>query len=127
MRQIALAIACDIHPLQNLGVLHRLERELGASDGARTRWARGVIEPGLAAVEALLTHAAAPGPFCWGERASLADVCLVPQVYNARRFGCDLAPCPTVLRVVEHCETLEAFRNAAPEAQPDAPPPPPTP
>ena len=119
-RQIAFAVACDVQPLQNFGVLRMLERELGATDDDRLRWVRGVIEPGLAAVEALLVGSASAGPFCCADHPTLADICLVPQVYNARRFGCDLSNCPTVVRVTDHCETLEAFANAAPEAQPDA-------
>lgn len=120
VRQIACAIACDIQPLQNFGVLMRLKCELDASDEETARWVKGVIEPGLAAVEALLTASASGDGFCFGERPTLADVCLVPQVHNARRFGCDLSKCPTVVRVAEHCASLETFAKAAPGAQPDA-------
>jgi len=119
-RQIAYAIACEVQPLQNFGVLQRLKREFGATDEDTTRWVKGVIEPGLVAVEAMLEPRNSGAPFCCGQRPSLADICLVPQVYNARRFGCDLSKCPTVLRIAEHCETLHVFAKAAPEAQPDA-------
>ena len=119
VRQIAFAIACEIQPLQNLGVLQRLKREFRATEVDTARWVRGIIEPGLAAVEALLDSDSV-GPFCCGDRPTLADVCLVPQVYNARRFDCDLSKCPTVQRVADHCETLDAFAKAAPEVQPDA-------
>ena len=120
VRQIALAVACDVQPLQNFGVLKKLKRELGATDDDTARWVRGVIEPGLAAVEALLTSGGTNAAYCCGDRPTLADVCLVPQVHNARRFGCDLSKCPTVLSVANHCEALEAFAKAAPAAQPDA-------
>lgn len=124
VRQIACAVACDVQPLQNFRVLQRLKSEFGASEEDTVRWVKGVIEPGLAAIEALLdprdSTASDEASFCCGQRPTLADVCLVPQVYNARRFGCDLSKCPTLLRVADHCMTLEAFAKAAPEAQPDA-------
>lgn len=116
-RAFAQAIACDIHPVQNLKVLNRLGA-LGLDADARNAWARWVIEEGLAACEALL--AAGGGPFCFGAAPGLADLCLVPQLFNTRRFGADLSGAPRLLAVEAACAALPAFRDAAPERQPDA-------
>ena len=118
-RQLALMVACEIHPLQNLGVRRLLREEFGLDEEAERRFARPAIERGLRAVEAVLRERPA-GPFCCGERPTLADVCLVPQLYNARRFGADLAGLERVLSAEAACAPLEAFARAAPEAQPDA-------
>lgn len=120
VRAIAQAIACDIHPINNLRVLQYLKRELGVSDAQKDAWYRHWCELGLAAVEAMLAGDARTGRFCHGEAPGLADCCLVPQVFNARRFGANLDAMPTILRIVEACETLDAFRLAAPGMQPDA-------
>ena len=120
MRAIAQAIACDIHPVNNLRVLQYLTRELGVSEEQKNAWYRHWIGVGLQAVEAMLAGDARTGAFCHGDTPGLADCCLVPQVFNARRFGCELSAMPTVLRIADHCAGLEAFRRAAPEAQPDA-------
>ena len=117
-RGIAVAIACEIHPLNNLRVLQYLERELGLDEAARRRWYHHWIAEGLGPIETLL--AASAGAFCVGDAPSLADVCLVPQVYNARRYRCDLDPYPTICRIDERCGQVEAFARAAPERQPDA-------
>jgi maleylacetoacetate isomerase len=119
-RAIALAIACDIHPLNNLRVLQYLERELGQGEDSRLRWYRYWVASGLGALEAQLAGRA--GRFCLGERPGVADVCLVPQMYKGRRYGCDLDPYPTLRRIDEHCQTLPAFAAAAPERQPGATP-----
>lgn len=119
VRALAQAIACDIHPLNNLRVLQYLKRELGVDDVHRDAWYRHWVEVGLAAVEAMLRHPRT-GRFCHGDTPGVADCCLVPQVFNARRFGAKLDAMPTVLRIVEACETLDAFRLAAPAQQPDA-------
>ncbi len=119
VRQLAALVACEIQPLQNQGVVELLRAEFGLSDPDVSRWIRIAIERGLAAVESLLDHSAT-GTCCHGEQPTLADVCLIPQVYNARRFGCDLSSFPTVRRIDEHCSGLVAFAQAAPEAQPDA-------
>lgn len=120
VRGLALTIACDIHPLNNLRVLQYLERELGAADEARTRWYRHWIAEGLEAFEEMLVRSPHTARFCHGGEPTLADVCLVPQVYNARRFSCDLSPYPTITRIEAACLALPAFDRARPENQPDA-------
>lgn len=120
VRQLALVVACEIQPLQNLSVLARLEREFGCSEAGRRMWVRGVIEDGLRTFEATLTQGNSSGRCCYGDQPTLADICLIPQVYNALRFECDLAGFPTLLRIYHHCDALPPFRAAAPENQPDA-------
>ena len=120
VRAIAQAIACDIHPVNNLRVLQYLTRELGASEEQKNAWYRHWVGVGMQAVEAMLAGDARTGAFCHGDTPGLADCCLVPQVFNARRFGCDLSSMPTVRRIADTCVGLEAFGRAAPEAQPDA-------
>jgi len=119
-RALAQAIACDIHPVNNLRVLQYLTRELRASEEQKNAWYRHWVETGLAAVEALLAQMPRSGRFCVGDTPTLADICLVPQVFNARRFACRTDHLPTVMRITEACEALEAFRQAAPASQPDA-------
>lgn len=119
VRALAQIIACDTHPIQNLRVLQYLKRELGQDQPAIDAWARHWIGLGLAAVEARLAEPAT-GRFCHGDAPGMADLCLVPQLGNARRFGTDLAPYPRVLAVEAACLVLPAFRAAVPEAQPDA-------
>lgn len=118
VRALALHIACDIHPLNNLRVLQYLGGQLGASDEAKNAWYRHWVDTGLAAVEEGL--AAFAGRLSLGERPGYLEACLIPQVYNARRFDCDLTAYPRILEMVARCESLEAFRNAAPQVQPDA-------
>jgi len=120
IRAIANAIACDIHPINNLRVLQYLQRELRADEVARNAWYRHWIEVGLTAVEAMLSDDVRTGEFCHGDTPSLADCCLVPQVFNARRFNCPLDAYPNVVRITERCEALEAFCLASPANQPDA-------
>ena len=117
IRAFALAIACDIHPVQNLKVLARL-RALPLPETEVTGWARWVNQEGLEACEALLAEGS--GPFCFGASPTLADVCLVPQLGNARRFGCDLSPLPCLVAAEAACNALPAFRQAAPDRQADA-------
>jgi maleylacetoacetate isomerase/maleylpyruvate isomerase len=121
VRALALTIACDIHPLGNLRVLQQLERQFGATEAQRAEWSRHWMSQGFAAIEALLADNVATGAFCHGDTPGLADICLVPQVYNARRWNLSLDPYPTVQRIDAACAALEAFRTAAPELQPDAP------
>ncbi|MFN6955133.1 MAG: maleylacetoacetate isomerase [Acetobacteraceae bacterium] len=116
VRAFALAIACDIHPVQNLKVLQRL-RAAGIEEAQVTAWARQTIEEGLDACEALLRAEA--GPFCFGDAPTLADICLVPQLSNARRFGAELR-WPRLLAAEVAALSLPAFQAAAAERQPDA-------
>ncbi len=116
VRAVALAIACDIHPVQNLKVLARL-RELGHGEATVTGWAAKVIEEGLDACDQLIAGSA--GRFCFGDQVTLADLCLVPQLVNARRFGVELV-WPRLLDIEANCLALPAFADAAPERQPDA-------
>lgn len=120
VRAMALSVACDIHPLNNLRVLNYLRGEFGANEEAVTRWIRHWIGTGFDSLEQQVKRTSAAGNFCFGNRATLADACLVPQMYNARRFGCDLAPYPTLVAIDAHCRALPPFAKAAPEAQPDA-------
>ena len=121
VRAIAQAIACDIHPVNNLRVLQYLTRELDASEEQKNAWYRHWIGVGLQAVEAMLAGDARTGAFCHGDTPGLADCCLVPQVYNAKRFEVDLTPYPTLRRINDHCLSLPAFDLARPEKQGDAP------
>lgn len=118
VRALAQLIACDVHPLNNLRVMQYLGRELAADEGARLAWTRHWMAEGFAAMEALL--ATRPGRFCHGDTPGLADCCLLPQLYNARRFDLDLAPYPQLRAVEQACQALPAFAAAVPEAQPDA-------
>ena len=118
VRAFAQAIACDIHPVQNLKVLNRLGA-LGFDQEARNGWAREVIAEGLAACE-ILAVAGGGDAFCFGIGPGLADLCLVPQLYNARRFGVDLSAVPALLRAETACAELPAFQAAVPERQSDA-------
>jgi maleylpyruvate isomerase len=118
-RQLALTVACDVHPLQNLGPRRLLREEFGLGEEQVQRFARLAIERGLRAVEAAL-RARPAGPFCCGARPTLADVCLVPQLAGARRFGADLGGLERALAAEAACARLEAFARAAPESQPDA-------
>jgi len=120
VRALAQLVACDIHPLNNLRVMQYLERTLQASAEARTQWTLHWMAEGLAAMETLLAGHAATGTFCHGEQPGLADACLVPQLYNAHRFGLDLAPYPTLQRIEAACLALPAFDAARPENQIDA-------
>ncbi|PPC91058.1 MAG: maleylacetoacetate isomerase [Methylocystis sp.] len=115
-RAAALTIACEIHPLANLRAIEALQGEFGARDDQIAAWRRRWIEEGLTAVEALI----APGPFAFGAAPSLGDICLIPQVYNARRFDVALDDCPRILAVEAACATHPAFIEARPESQPDA-------
>ncbi|WP_135467565.1 maleylacetoacetate isomerase [Crenalkalicoccus roseus] len=119
VRAFAQAIAAEIHAVQNLKVLNRL-KALGHGQEEANAWARETIAEGLAACEALVRAAGAPGPFCFGAAPSLAEICLVPQLYNARRFGVELAGLPRLLAAEAACLALPAFAEAAPERQPDA-------
>ena len=120
VRSLALSIACDIHPLNNLRVLNYLTGTLGASGDQRDGWYRYWCDVGFEALETRLARDAATGAFCHGDTPTLADVCLVPQLANSRRVNLDLSPYPTLLRIEAACAALPAFANAAPAKQPDA-------
>ncbi len=120
VRAIAQAIACDIHPLNNLRVLQYLTGKLGVPDEQKTAWYHHWIAEGMRGLEGLLAQDSRPGLYCHGDSPSLADCCLVPQVFNARRFGCDLTPYPVAVAIADRCAALPAFQKAAPSAQPDA-------
>jgi maleylacetoacetate isomerase len=120
VRELAQMVACDIHPVGNLRVLQYLQRELGASDEQKLAWSKHWIEVGFDAIEAVLASGKHVGKFCEGDAPTLADCCLIPQVYNARRFGVALDRYPTTVRIDEACAKLDAFQRAAPEAQADA-------
>lgn len=120
VRAMALAIACDIHPLNNLSVLQYLRGELGQGDEAVTRWMSHWIDRGFGALEQLIARHSADGRYCYGATVTLADVFLVPQVANSRRVQLDLAPYPRLAAVARHLESLPAFAAARPEVQPDA-------
>lgn len=119
VRSIAYLIACEIHPLNNLRVLQHLKRTLGQNEEGINDWYRHWIGDGLGKVEAELARPGT-GKFSHGDAPSLADCCLVPQIFNAKRYSSDLAPYPITLRVFEECMKLEAFDRAQPSKQPDA-------
>lgn len=116
VRALCQLVACDIHPLNNLRVLKYLEDPLGLEQGARELWYRHWVQAGFAALEQFLARSA--GRFCVGDSPSMADVYLVPQVFNARRFATDLAPYPRIVAIDAACRELPAFAGAAPERQP---------
>jgi maleylpyruvate isomerase len=117
VRAFAQVLACDTHPVQNLKVLARL-RQLGVPEEKVTDWAAWANREGLAACEALIGNES--GPFCFGEAPGMADLCLVPQLANARRFGVDVAAFPRLLMAEAAAKNIKAFADAAPERQPDA-------
>ncbi len=120
VRSIALAIACEIHPIQNLRILKYLQETLHHSEEEVQEWNRHWITQGLTALEQIVRSTPRRGGFCFDNTPTLADLCLVPQMVNARRFGCDLSTCPTLVQIDSLCRTMPAFAKAAPEAQPDA-------
>ena len=120
IRGLALDVACEIHPLNNLRVLRYLVKEMGASDDAKNAWYRHWVESGLAAVERQLAESPATGRFCHGDAPTLADCTLVPQIFNAQRLDCRLDHVPTVMRVFDACMALDAFDRAQPSRCPDA-------
>ena len=120
VRSIALSIACDTHPLNNLRVLRYLEYNLNLDDAQRTEWYQFWIATEFRALEARLSNVGQHGKFCFGDSPSMADVCLVPQMVNARRFNCNLSEYPILIQIDANCRSMEEFQKAAPENQPDA-------
>jgi maleylacetoacetate isomerase len=117
---MALAIACDIHPLNNLRVLSYLREGLRADDNEVNEWYRHWIAEGFKGLESQAQRHSTHRRYCFGDSVSLADVLLVPQMFNARRFDTNLAPYPTLVTITSHLESLPAFAAARPEVQPDA-------
>jgi maleylpyruvate isomerase len=117
VRAFAQVIACDTHPVQNLKVLARL-RQLGLPEDTVTAWAAWANTEGLGACEILIANE--PGPFCFGAEPTLADICLVPQLFNARRFGADVSAYPRLLQAEAVTKTIKAFQDATPDRQHDA-------
>lgn len=121
VRALAQMVACDIHPIGNLRVLQYLQHELKIDAEQKLAWSRHWIKLGFDAIEAVLSARDDPGKFCEGDTPTLADCCLIPQVYNARRFGVSLSLYPNIVGIDAACARLDAFKRAAPEAQPEAP------
>ncbi len=120
VRSMALVIACEVHPIQNLRVLNFVKSTYNQSDEQVNRWAQHWIDLGLTALEQMILAQSTRGVFCFGDAPTLADICLVPQLGNARRYGCDLSRYPTIMNVEKSCAAIAAFVDAAPEKQPDA-------
>ncbi|TCF97199.1 maleylacetoacetate isomerase [Paraburkholderia strydomiana] len=120
VRSLALQIASEIHPLNNLRVLKYLTESLGLSEEIKSTWYRHWVEVGFGSLEARLASDARTGTFCHGDAPTLADLCLVPQVFNAKRFSIDVNRYPTLARINANALQLEAFAQAAPDRQPDA-------
>ena len=120
VRALAQVVACDIHPIGNLRVLQWIDSQFHADDEQKSVWMRHWVSTGLHALETMLTSSKDTGRYCHGDTPGLADACLVPQVYNARRWKVPLGDYPTILRIDATCATLDAFHNAMPEQQPDA-------
>jgi maleylpyruvate isomerase len=118
VRGMCQLIACDVHPLNNLRVLKYLESPLGVDQPARDTWYRHWVETGFVALEEILGRDPSRGRFCYGDSPGMADVCLVPQVFNARRYSVDLAPYPRIVAIDAACRELPTFAAAAPEKQP---------
>lgn len=121
VRELALLVACDVHPLNNLRVLQYFSHEWNVPQPERDAWYLHWVKKGFAALEQMLAEHPATGDFCEGGAPTIADCCLVPQVYNARRYGVDMSAYPNIARIDGNCLALPAFDRARPENQPDAP------
>lgn len=120
IRAVALEVACDIHPLNNLRVLKYLKHTLGVAEEAKDAWYRHWVELGFESVNTNLVRSGKAGRFCFGDTPTLADICLVPQVFNAQRFNIDVSRYPAIAKVFESCMAVPAFQQAEPKMQPDA-------
>jgi maleylpyruvate isomerase len=120
IRSIALQVACEIHPVDNLRVLKYLKHTLKVGDEAKDEWYRHWLESGFESLEKRLANDPRVGKLCFGNTPTLADLCLVPQVFNARRFNIDMSRYPTIERIADHAAQIDAFARAAPGQQPDA-------
>jgi maleylacetoacetate isomerase/maleylpyruvate isomerase len=120
VRSLSMLISSEIHPVNNLRVLQHLKKSLGQSDDGVNAWYRHWIADGLAKFEADLVNGGTAGNFCFGDAPTMADCCLVPQIFNAQRYQCDTAAYPTTMRVFAACMKLDAFGRAQPTKQPDA-------
>ena len=120
VRSLAMLIACEIHPVNNLRILQHLKKALGQSDEQVNAWYRHWIADGMVRFEAHLANTKGAGKFCHGDAPTMADCCLVPQVFNAQRYQCDTGPYPATMRVFAQCMKLDAFDRAQPSKQPDA-------
>ncbi|WP_250450183.1 maleylacetoacetate isomerase [Caballeronia sp. ATUFL_M2_KS44] len=120
VRSVALAVACEIHPIDNLRVLKYLKHQLNVPDEAKDAWYRHWVETGFASLEKRLAGDRRVGALTFGDTPTIADLCIVPQVFNARRFNIDLSPYPTIERIADNANQIDAFQRAAPAQQPDA-------
>ena len=120
VRSVALQIACEIHPLDNLRVLKYLKHTVGTDDETKDAWYRHWVDAGFTTLEQHLAGDSRTGKLCFGDTPTLADACLVPQVFNAQRFKIDVTRFPTIQRIHDHASQLDAFARAAPGVQPDA-------
>jgi maleylacetoacetate isomerase len=119
VRAISQAIACEIHPLNNLKVLKYLKTTLAQDENGVNTWYRHWIANGLAPLEVMLDNSQETGIYCHGDQPTMADCCLVPQIFNAKRYDCDLSAYPRVMKIFDHCMKLDAFDRAQPSRQPE--------
>jgi len=120
VRSLALAVACEIHPIGGGRAQSYLAKEFNASDAQRAEWSRHWMAEGFRSIESMLTGSKETGRFCHGDSPTIADAFLVPQVYNARLAKVDMTAFPTIQRICDECDKVEAFERARPERQPDA-------
>jgi maleylpyruvate isomerase len=120
VRSLALQVACEIHPLNNLRVLKYLKHTLRVENDAKDAWYRYWVDTGFATLEAHLASDGRTGKLCFGDEPTLADACLIPQLFNAQRFNVDTSKYPTIQRIYDHAMQIDAFARAAPGVQPDA-------
>jgi maleylacetoacetate isomerase len=120
VRAVSQIVACEIHPLNNLRMLKHIRKSYGLNEEGVNAWYRHWIADGFAMLEGVLNRERRSGRYCYGDLVTIADCCLVPQVFNAQRYECDLAPYPTIVRIFDECMRLDAFASTQPAKQPDA-------